>query len=445
VTEGTQKLGPLDPTVLHARIRLAETHGYLGQYATARAELGAAMQAMEAKGLQNTSEYVGALVLRAAFAIDAANYAEAERFALAGEATGRRILGPDSKPVDGALQLLGIIYKNQNRPELAARYSRQAYEMSLRLHPDNARHPDVIDAQIGYADALELAGDLPGAQAQMTQAVAAAEKVFGADSMMVGFFLRPLANVERELGQLDDATRHGEKSLVIVKMQASPPAVAHANRLTTLGRTYLDARRADAALAALGQALEIRRTLNDTKRRWGVQAAFGSAQLLAGHLAEAETVLSEIPVDSAHLSSEDRVRVLRELGVLRSRQGRHREAMEYFDQALVTTSGPVEVELERAETLSAAGAERYATGDVDGAAAALESGLQILVSRQSRPTPARADALYRLARVRVAQHRPADARRLLQEADAFWQQFDPSSRWAIDTARLLATTKPVQR
>jgi hypothetical protein len=47
--------------------------------------------------------------------------------------------------------------------------------------------------------------------------------------------------------------------------------------------------------------------------------------------------------------------------------------------------------------------------------------------------------------VRVAQHRPADARRLLQEADAFWQQFDPSSRWAIDTARLLATTKPVQR
>lgn len=416
VNEGTQTLGPLDPTVLHARVRLAESHAYLGEYATARKELAAAMRDMEGARLQNTEEYVAASLQSAACAIDEADYDEAERFALATVAGARRVLGPRSQPLDGALQLLGIIYKNKHRPDLAARYSQQAYEMALQLHEGNPRHPDVIDAQMGFADALQLAGDLPAAATQMTRAVANAEQVLGADSMMVGFFLRPLAEVERELGELDESIRHGQRSLDIIEKQASPPAVARANRLNTLGRALLDARRIDAALTCLAQALEIRRTLNDTGRRWAVQAAYGSAQRLAGNLAAAEKQLSDIPVDSEQLLPEDRVRVLRELGVLRARQGGHQDAMSYFDRAAAATSDRPEVELERAETLSEAGAERYATGDLEGAAASLESALNIFVNRQQKPTPARADALCRLARVRVAQHRTEDARALVEEA-----------------------------
>lgn len=441
VSEGIKTLGPVDPIVLHARVRLAESHAYLGEYAKATKELTATMQAMEAAGLQNTEEYVLALVQRAAFAIDAADYDGAERFALAATAGARRVLGEKSQPLDGALQLLGIIYKNKHRPDLAARYSRQAYEMALQLHGGNARHPDVIDAQMGYADALQLAGDLPGAATQMTNAVANADEVLGANSMMVGFFLRPLAEVERELGELEESIRHAQRSLQIVKAQDSPPAVAHANRLTTLGRALLDARHVDVAQASLAQALELRRTLNDVGRRWGVQAAYGSAQRMAGNFAAAEQQLSDIPVDSEQLAAEDRVRVLRELGVLRARQGRHQDAMSYFDRAVAATSDRPEVELERAEALSEAGAQRFATGDLEGAAASLESALKIFVARQQKPTPARADALCRLARVRLAQHRTEDARHLLQEADAFWQHFDPASPWALEVARLFATTE----
>jgi tetratricopeptide (TPR) repeat protein len=243
--------------------------------------------------------------------------------------------------------------------------------------------------------------------------------------------------------------RHGQRSLDIVMKQAAPPAVAHANRLMTLGRTQLEARRVDAAASSLAQALEIRRTLSDSGRKWSVQAASASAERMAGHFVAAEHLLSEIPLDSDRLSEADRVRVLRELGVLRAHEGHHAEALEYFDRALAmkndhapgTVQEPIEVALERAETLSEAGAERLAAGDRDGAAVSLESALRTFTDRQRAVTPARADALERLAQVRLAQGRFGEARQLLHEADTFWQRFDPASRWAAETTRLLAKVK----
>jgi tetratricopeptide (TPR) repeat protein len=257
--------------------------------------------------------------------------------------------------------------------------------------------------------------------------------------MMVGFFLRRLAEVECELGELDESIRHAQRSLLVLEAHAPPPAVAHANRLTTLGRSLLQARHTERARAALAQALEIRRTLNDPGRRWGVQAAYASAQRLSGDLAGAESQLSDIPLDSPQLASEDRMRVLREVGLLRAHQGRHQEAQDSFARALADTSARAEVELERAETLTELGGERYAAGDLEKASAALEAALRIFVERQKRATPGRADALGRLAQVRIAQHRSGDARRLLEEANNFWRGFDPESPWARDTARLLAS------
>jgi serine/threonine-protein kinase len=439
--EGVHSLGPLHPLVLHARIRLAETHAYLGEYPRAQEELNSTLQAMQSASLQNTPEYVAALLQRAAFAIDAAKYDEAEGYALDAMSRARRVLGERSQPLDGAMQLLGIIYKNRHRSDLAAQYSKQAYDMALQLHGNNTRHPDVIDAQMGYADALQLAGDLPGAAEQMTQAVARAEQVFGPNSMMVGFFLRPLADVELELGELDESIRHGHRSLDIVKAQESPPAVAYANRLATVGRTLLAARRIDAASSYLAMALDMRRKLDDKEKRWAVQAAYASAQLWAGHLDEADTLLSQIPTDLTDLSAESRAYVLRQLGVLRARQGRHREAVTRLDESAAAATGDrPELKLERAETLAQSGAEQYASGDLQAAATSFESALLIFHDQQRRPTPARADALCGLARVRRAQSRGDEARRLLEEAHDFWQHFDPASPWAKETDRLLAAT-----
>jgi tetratricopeptide (TPR) repeat protein len=313
--------------------------------------------------------------------------------------------------------------------------------MASRLHGGNTRHPDVIDAQMGYADALQLGGDLLGAALQMREAVANAEQVFGRDSMMVGFFLRPLAEVERELGQLDDAIRDAQRSLAIGDAPGSPPAVAHANRLMTLGRAQLDARRIDGAVSSLSQALQIRLTLHDADRRWAVQAAYASALLQAGDLAAAEKLLGEIPLDTAQLPAADRIRALRTVGMLRARKGRSRDALVYFDRAasIAIAQADVDAQLERAETLSEAGAERYAIGDADEAADQLEAAVRILAARQKVPTPARAEALSRLARARIAQSRMDDARGLLQEADAFWRSFDPANPRATEAARLRAS------
>jgi len=197
----------------------------------------------------------------------------------------------------------------------------------------------------------------------------------------------------------------------------------------------------EVALSCLGQALDIRRTLNDAPKRWAVQAAYASALLLAKRLSDADRQLAEIPIDSAELSDEDRLRVLRGLGVLRARQGLLRDAMSFFDRAAAATGTGIEFELERAETLSEAGSVRYSLGDLDGAAASVESALHIFAALQASLTPARADALYHLAQIRVAQNRIKDARSLLQDADAFWQRFEPASPWAHDTALLLAVVR----
>jgi hypothetical protein len=64
--------------------------------------------------------------------------------------------------------------------------------------------------------------------------------------------------------------------------------------------------------------------------------------------------------------------------------------------------------------------------------------LELAKSLGLHPDPLQADARVGLARVHLKHSQPAHAVQLLQEADAFWRDFDPENSAARETARWLA-------
>jgi tetratricopeptide (TPR) repeat protein len=66
--------------------------------------------------------------------------------------------------------------------------------------------------------------------------------------------------------------------------------------------------------------------------------------------------------------------------------------------------------------------------------AALEQARALFGELQPRVTPPHADALVGLGRANIETGRPDRALPLLEEADRFWRDFDPETRWAGEAA-----------
>src|SRR5690606_41084436 len=116
-------------------------------------------------------------------------------------------------------------------------------------------HPNLIDA-LGNRGSLLLAqGDLAGARADFEECLKRDQKVRGPDHPFIGYDLVNLSRVALEETKLEEALRHLEQALPILRSKLPSNHAYISTALALQGRTLVEADRPAEAEALLEEAL----------------------------------------------------------------------------------------------------------------------------------------------------------------------------------------------
>jgi len=282
----------VDPSlILHLRRLLSQTYDFLGKTADSRRELQQVLDAYSRNGRTADKELIEARLHEATLNYYEARYPEA--LVAAKEALRLAETLPDASrdAAFEAVELMGSVYKSQELPELAVREYARAYRLALAAYDNDARHPRVFSAQMGYANTLALDGRpreaLPHSQAAATAAV----EVFGAESVMAGYFLNSLASIQIDVGEIHAAIESSRRSLDVYQKTRQPGTRDHASRLRGLARGLLAARQPRDAAQPLAESLEITANIHDVLGERSSAAYYGLALGQLGRFEEAEALL----------------------------------------------------------------------------------------------------------------------------------------------------------
>ena len=420
--------------VLHLRRVLSQAYAYLGRDADSRRELELVLDAYRPGGRPPDSDLIEARLHEATLDYYDARYAPA--LEAAGEAL-RLVESTPGAPVRArfkAHETMAAIYQAQERLDLAVQNYQRAYELALDAHGNDLRHPGVLEVRYGYANTLEMDGRPREALAHAQAVATLGAEVFGADSEMLGYFLGSLANIQLDLGEIRAAIENSRRSIAIYHRTKQPGTRDHSIRMRLLSRELLAARQPREAAELLAASLEIENRLENVNgQRWSA-AHYGLALAYLGRFDEAEAVLAPVVDASEESWSRARINALWRLGTLRRLQGDPRDALSRLEQALALTSERPRSELDRGEILAEIGQARADLGSFDEAASSSSAALELLKRVQLQATPAQADALVGLGRAHLGLRRPAAALAPLEQADAFWRDFDPANRWSGEAA-----------
>ena len=194
-------------SILRLRRVLSQAYEFLGRSADSRRQLQIVLDAFERSGRRDDPELIEALLHKSLLDYYAAKYRTHSRPRKKRSGWRESIPNP---PVDAAFEaaeLMASVHKAEERVELAVSGYRRAYELALETYANDPRHPRVLWAQMGYANTLALDGRPKEALPYSQAAATAAAEIFGADSVMVGFFLNSLASIQIEVGEIQAVDR----------------------------------------------------------------------------------------------------------------------------------------------------------------------------------------------------------------------------------------------
>jgi len=425
--EARQSIPDDDTAILEGELLLAEAQAYLGKTREAQELVQAVLAILQKSGRTESEQFVIAKIQEAHLAQDQGNFDVAENAISLAVATGTRVLPPNSSIAADAFHTQADIFRLQGKSDLALASMRKVYELKQRIHHNNVLHPYIIDAQMGYGEALAAVGQTAAAINEMKMSLSNAIKVFGPDAMMVGFFSGHLAKVQIGYGETEDAIANARTAVRILVSDEKRPSATSANRLRTLGDALLAARRPHQAAPFLREAIRISEMAAARNALLAARTSNALASIYLGRFDEAEAnlgrVIDERRADPPRLIHEP----LTYLGMLRRRQSRQVDALQLFEQVRAALKDDPYNEVARAQVLVEQGSTLVEMGDFAGAVVVLERARASLTKMQTQMTPLHADALVALARATMA-GRPMDAFALLARADAFWRGFEPDNR-----------------
>jgi tetratricopeptide (TPR) repeat protein len=202
-----------------------------------------------------------------------------------------------------------------------------------------------------------------------------------------------------------------------------------------LGNALLAARAGREAADRLDEAIRLAMASESKLEELHARGSLGLALGYLGKFDEANAQLRLVIDGSGGASARAHHLAMRNLGTVLRLQGRHAESLPWLEQAIAEASAQRSHRGDLAHGLLEAGLAELGLGAPDAAqryfvrAAALFDDVQ-----KARMTPARADLLVGMARVRMERMDHAAALPLLESADDFWRSFDPENRWAGETA-----------
>ncbi len=126
----------------------------------------------------------------------------------------RRVLGPDHPDVAKPLANIATILRARGEYEDAAEYVAKALAIRQRAHGEDSVEAAFMHASLGLIR-LEQGRPEPARQ-RLTTAILAIEQALGAEDVALLGPLLSLAESERQLGRLDDATSHVERAWALV-------------------------------------------------------------------------------------------------------------------------------------------------------------------------------------------------------------------------------------
>jgi serine/threonine-protein kinase len=433
-----QSIPDADP-LMTARLHLAlsQSREMLGDPGTAVAQLAKAFAAME-----STTREAGDLAVRArlhesALGMVVNDYATTERAARQAIDAATVAIGPQSDEVATGLMFLSKAYIFTSRMPQAVAPARRGLDIVLANHNGDYGHSKVIELAPYYANALIHVGDFDAAARLMRSLLASAERVFGAESNLVGELAMIAMPAAFESGLLDEAISLARRSLGVYLSEARPETVVHAYRARILGQALAVARAGDEAVRTLEEAVRL-------SAKAGLPHAgrtfLGLALAHAGRLEEADDEL-RLALENATAGTRAQMQAMQHRGTLLRLQRKSAEALPWIEQATAASANDRFLRGDHAMGLVELGLTRLELGDVAAARQFLSQAASILDELQpQRMTPTRADLLIGMARVHLQASAPADALRALQAADAYWRERRPDSRWAGEAALWLGRT-----
>ncbi len=433
-----QSIPDADP-LMTARLHLAlsQSREMLGDTDAAVAELAKTFTALDTAQRNAGELAVRARLHESALGMATNDYAITERAARLAIDEATAAIGPRSDEVAMALMFLSKAYIFTNRMPLAVAPARQGLDILLANHNGDYAHSKLIDLAPYYANALIHVGDFDAASRLMRELVANAERVFGAESNLVGGLTMIAIPAELECGELDQAISLARRSLDIYLKEAQPETAVHAYRARILGQALAVARVGEEAVPMLEEA--VRLSVKAGAPHAG-RTFLGIALAHAGRLDEADEQL-RLALEGATPGSRAQMQTTRHRATLLRLQRKSSEALPWIEQSIAASATGRFQRGDHAVSLVELGLTWLELGDVSAARQSFVQATSILDELQpQRMTPARADLMIGMARVHLQAAEPAEALRAVQAADAYWGERGPDSRWAGEAALWLGRT-----
>jgi eukaryotic-like serine/threonine-protein kinase len=432
--EALRLLGTLPRDVtLEAKLRLflSEAREYLGDHDASLRELQLALSILAASGMSKGTQFIEAKWREAGLGLALANYPLAE--SAARDAVNAAVAngGPNSLEVADGLEMLSQaqVFSGQRKPAVDS--ARRAFDIKFAMHGRAHNHPAVIDSEMVLGRALAFSGEFEDAYAHIRGSTDRAAALFGKDSMMVGYFLSSCAPLEIERGDLRTAADSAQRALDIYVAQAAPGTPAHAGRVRSLGEALLAARSVARAATVLEEAVHVSAQSGSKRVLLYSRGSLGLAHAYLGRFDTADSELHAAIDEAGPQESRAQLVAMRNLGVSLHLQGRFAEAMVWLEKAVAAASIHRNERGELAHALLEMGSLKLAQEDHEAAGAFFDRAELLFRDVQGpRTTPARAELLVGMARVRMQRKDFSAALPLLERADEFWRSFAPDNRWA---------------
>jgi tetratricopeptide (TPR) repeat protein/predicted Ser/Thr protein kinase len=242
---------------IRANALFAVANVELDNHARAAAIEHASAAARAARQADDDRELVQALLLHAAILVDDKRFAEAIGMCDAVDA-----LAPDGTPAKAHTVRAHALSQLERHDEALEAFRKAIALLETESAREPARRAQLAAAIGAYGTALGLAGKTAEGAAELRTCLAIEESALGAQHPEIGRTLHDLANLERELGDIDAAERDFERSRAIF-------VAAH-------GASSFEVIASDAALAGLGFARgDLDRVETYSKRALEALAASG--------------------------------------------------------------------------------------------------------------------------------------------------------------------------
>jgi eukaryotic-like serine/threonine-protein kinase len=448
IAEAERALGAIHEQTLRGLMLRSQVHRFRGRPQQARADLDRVLPAFREgvnRGGSDATDLANALAHRTLTAIDLGAYAEAEAFAREGaELAAARLGERDPQRVASAV-LLALAYRYTKQFDLARDSGERAYRLAIAVHGEAAPHPRVIEARSVYARALADTGDLVRGTAMLEAAVADTRALLGPRNLQAGILVQNLVDYRLDLGELELADANAAEALAILAEHVAPDSMNYAMTLHTRAMAHLARRNAPAALAAATRAAELLDKLVGAGHEATLAARISIALALAlgGQLDAAAQASDAIAPPAASSGVGKRLALVR--GTIARLRGDAAAALRHLQPLADSNDAAPKRQRERMQAWAQIGLLQLDQGAKAQAIASFDRALEAFERLETRVTPARADALVGLGRVRLAQGDAANALAPLEQAASFWQSFDPTSRSATTAADWLARARAAQR